>query len=120
MPQHVALVGADLFSAYHELARGLKQVGALVTGIGMATHAGALPAGLKPWVDNWEPAGNITDAQSILDAARRAGRKRSLDRLETGDETLVVPTAEARAALGLPGLTVRSALLCRDKPAMKE
>jgi hypothetical protein len=120
MPLHVALVGADLFSAYHELARGLKQVGALVTGIGPTTHAAALPPGLRPWLDNWEPVGKLTEARSILDAAQRAGRKRSLDRLETGDETLVVPTAEARAALGLPGLSVRSALLCRDKPAMKE
>jgi carbamoyl-phosphate synthase L subunit-like protein len=120
MPKHVALVGADLFSAYHELARGLKQVGALVTGIGAATSTSALPAGLKPWLDALEPAGNLTDAGSIADAARRASRRRGLDRLETGDENLVVPTAEARAALGLPGLSVRSALLCRDKPAMKE
>jgi len=44
MPQHVALVGADLFPAYYELARGLKQVGALVTGIGPTSHAGALPS----------------------------------------------------------------------------
>src|SRR5262245_40328444 len=120
MPKHVALVGADLFSAYHELARGLKQVGALVTGIGAATSTSALPAGLKPWLDAWEPASNLMDAGSVADAARRANRRRSLDRLETGDENLVVPTAEARAALGLPGLSVHSALLCRDKPAMKE
>jgi len=120
MPKHVALVGADLFSAYHDLARGLKQVGALVTGIGATGSTAALPAGLKPWLDAWEPVGNLMDAQAIADAARRAARRRSLDRIETGDENLVVPTAEARAALGLPGLSVRTALLCRDKPAMKE
>jgi hypothetical protein len=120
MPKHVALVGADLFSAYHDLARGLKQVGALVTGIGSTSSSAALPAGLKPWLDAWEPVANMLDPASILDAARRAGRRRALDRLETGDENLVVPTAEARAALGLPGLSVRTALLCRDKPAMKE
>jgi formate-dependent phosphoribosylglycinamide formyltransferase (GAR transformylase) len=120
MPKHVALVGADLFSAYHELARGLKQVGALVTGIGPTSTTAALPAGLKPWLDAWEPVASLTDGQAIADAARRAGKRRSLDRLETGDENLVVPTAQARAALGLPGLSVQSALLCRDKPAMKE
>jgi len=120
MPQHVALVGADLFPAYFELARGLKQVGALVTGIGVTAHAGALPADLKPWLDAWEPASNLGDPQSLLDAARRAGRRRGLDRLETGDEQLVVPTAQVRQALGLPGLSLRSAQLCRDKPSMKE
>lgn len=120
MPKHVALVGADLFSAYHELARGLKQVGARVTGIGLTATVAALPAGLKPWLDAWEPVGNLTDPASLAEAARRAGRRAPLDRLETGDENLVVPTAEARAALGLPGLSVRTALLCRDKPVMKE
>jgi formate-dependent phosphoribosylglycinamide formyltransferase (GAR transformylase) len=120
MPKHVALVGADLFSAYHDLARGLKQVGARVTGIGPTATAAALPPGLKPWLDAWEPVGNLLDPQSLADAARRAGRRVGLDRLETGDENLVVPTAEARGALGLPGLSVRTALLCRDKPAMKE
>jgi len=120
MPQHVALVGADIFPAYYELARGLKQVGALVTGIGLTAQTGNLPADLKPWLDAWEPVGKITDPQHLLDAARRAARRRGLDRLETGDESLVVPTAQARAVLGLPGLSLRSAELCRDKPSMKE
>ncbi|HEV8631661.1 MAG TPA: ATP-grasp domain-containing protein [Thermoanaerobaculia bacterium] len=121
MPKHVALVGADLFPAYFELARGLKQVGARVTGIGATGTVGALPAALKPWLDAWEPVSSLTDPQAIADAARRAARAgRGLDRLETGDENLVVPTAEARAALGLPGLSMRTAVLCRDKPAMKE
>ena len=119
MPKHVALVGADLFSAYHDLARGLKQVGALVTGIGF-TSLDRLPAGLRPWLDNWEQVGNVADPAAIFEAARRASRRRPLDRLETGDENLVLPTAQAREGLGLPGLSVRTAHLCRDKPAMKE
>ena len=45
---------------------------------------------------------------------------RSVDMVETGDESLVVQVAKVREALGLPGLSVRSANLCRDKPAMKE
>jgi formate-dependent phosphoribosylglycinamide formyltransferase (GAR transformylase) len=120
MPLHVALVGADLFSAYHELARGLKQVGARVTGIGPTPSAARLAPGLRPWLDGWEPTASLTDARALVDAVRRASRRWSVDRIETGDETLVMPTAEARAMLGLPGLSTRSALLCRDKPAMKD
>jgi hypothetical protein len=120
MAKHVALVGADLFSAYHELARGLKQVGARVTGIGPTPSADRLPAGLKPWLDAWETTASLTEPRALLDAARRAGRRAPLDRIETGDETLVLPVAEVREALRLPGLSARTALLCRDKPAMKD
>ena len=119
MPKHVALVGADLFSAYHDLARGLKQVGAAVTGIGFSPRD-QLPAGLRPWLDEWVQVGNVADPAALFEAARLAGRHRALDRLETGDENLVLPTAQARERLGLPGLSARSAHLCRDKPAMKE
>ena len=119
MPKHVALVGADLFSAYHDLARGLKQVGAAVTGIGFSPRA-QLPAGLRPWLDQWVQVGNVADPAALFEAARQAGRHRTLDRLETGDENLVLPTAQARERLGLPGLSARTAHLCRDKPAMKE
>ena len=119
MPKHVALVGADLFSAYHDLARGLKQVGAAVTGIGFSPRD-QLPAGLRPWLDEWVQVGNVADPAALFEAARLAGRHRTLDRLETGDENLVLPTAQARERLGLPGLSARSAHLCRDKPAMKE
>ena len=119
MPKHVALVGADLFSAYHELARGLKEVGSVVTGIGFTPRSG-LAAGLKPWLDEWIQVRDVADPAPLVDAARQAGRRRSLDRLETGDENLVLPTAQARERLGLPGLSVRTAHLCRDKPAMKE
>ena len=119
MPKHVALVGPDLFSAYHELARGLKQVGAVVTGIGF-TGRSSLPAGLRPWLDEWIQVRDVADPAALVEAARQAGRRRALDRLETGDENLVLPAALARERLGLPGLSARTAHLCRDKPAMKE
>jgi hypothetical protein len=35
-------------------------------------------------------------------------------------EAHIMPTAKVREAAGIPGTTVRTAWLCRDKPAMKE
>ncbi len=119
MPKHVALVGPDLFSAYDELARGLKQVGARVTGIGHTAQSRLSPR-LKPWLDAYVQVPKLMDSRSLLEGAARAGRRFPLDLIETGDESLVLATAEVREQLRLPGLSVRSAHLCRDKPAMKE
>ena len=119
MSLHVALVGPDLFSAYDELARGLKQVGVRVTGIGH-TPQSRLSSTLKPWLDEYVQVSSLLDAQSLIDGARRAGVRAPLDLIETGDESLVLVTAKVRQLLELPGLSVRSATLCRDKPAMKE
>lgn len=119
MPRHVALLGPDLFSAYHELARGLKQVGAVVSGIGHTPRA-QLDSRLKHWLDAYVQVPSLLDPGAVLGGAREIARHKPLDLLETGDEALVVTAAQVRQTLGLPGLSLRSANLCRDKPAMKE
>lgn len=118
MPKHVAFVGPDLFSAYVDMVRGLKQAGAVVTGIGHTPKTG-LDDELKHYLDHYEHVPNVMDAGSVFEAVRGVDKLRSVDLLETGDEALIMPVARAREALGLPGLSVRSANLCRDKPAMK-
>ncbi len=119
MAKHVVFVGPDLFSAYTEMVRGLKQAGGLVTGVGH-TPKERLDPRLKHYLDHYVHVGNVLDPTAVFDAVRDVDRLRSVDMLETGDESLIVPVAQAREALGLPGLSVRSANLCRDKPAMKE
>ncbi len=119
MPPHVVLLGPDLFAAFHEFARALKEVGARVTGVG-STPRERLRAGLARHLDHWERVDSPFDATQVVAAVRHASRRAAVDRLETVEERLVEPAAEARAHLGLPGLTPRAARLCRDKPAMKE
>ncbi len=119
MPKHVAFVGPDVFSAYVDMVRGLKQAGGTVTGIGH-TSKDRLDPRLAHYLDHWVQVANVGDAGAVFEAVRGVDRLRSVDLLETGDESLVGPVAQAREALGLPGLSVRSATLCRDKPAMKE
>ena len=116
---HIALLGPDLFPAFHDFARALKEVGARVTGIG-STSAGRLRAGLKRHLDAWEQVPSPFDGALVARAVARAAASKPIDRLETVEERLVEAAAAARRELGLPGLSVEAAKLCRDKPAMKE
>ena len=119
MSLHVALVGPDLFAAFHDFARGLKECGARVTGVG-ATPRSKLRAGLARHLDHWLEVRSPFDAAEVARVVGAHARSRPVDRLETVEERLVEPAAAAREALGLPGLSAASAHLCRDKPAMKE
>jgi hypothetical protein len=119
---HVVLVGPDLFAAFHDFVRALKETGAQVSGIG-ATPLPRLRAGLSRYLDAWETVRSPFDPQEIAAATRRiAARQRRfpIAALETVEERLIEPTAVAREMLGIPGLSADSARLCRDKPAMKE
>ncbi len=116
---HVVLLGPDLFAAFHDFARALKEIGARVSGIGPAPQS-RLRAGLKRHLDAWEPVRNPFDPRDVAQAVRRLGRISAVDRLETVEERLIESAAAAREELALPGLALRSARLCRDKPAMKE
>ncbi|MEM6797265.1 MAG: ATPase [Acidobacteriota bacterium] len=119
MPKHVVFVGPDLFSAYTDMVRGLKQAGARVTGIGHSSITRLDPR-LHRRLDDYVRVSTLLDARTLLAAVRRIDRRRPVDLIETGDESLVLAVAQVREILELPGLSVRSATLCRDKPAMKE
>ena len=120
MTLHVALLGPDLFAAFNDFARGLKEAGARVTGVG-ATPEGRLRAGLRRHLDRWVRVADPFDGEQVANALRAAaGGAPALDRLETVEERLIESAAAARGRLGLPGLGSESARLCRDKPAMKE
>lgn len=118
MSKHVVFLGPDLFSAYVDMVRGLKKAGARVTGMGH-TAVQNLDPRLHRYLDAYEQV-NVTDASQVVAACGRVGARAPVDLLETGDESLVMAAAVARRTLELPGLSVRSAQLCRDKPAMKE
>jgi carbamoylphosphate synthase large subunit len=115
---HVVLLGPDLFAAFHDFARALKETGASVSGIG-STPQPRIRAGLKKYLDAWETVRSPFDGEEVAKAARRLAARRSIDALETVEERLIEAAAAARERLGIPGLSVASARLCRDKPAMK-
>jgi len=119
MSPRIVLLGVDLFPAFQDFARGLQEAGARVLGVG-STSRSRLSAGLRRWLDDWIEVASPFDVEATaVELTRRLGRP-SPERLEAIDERLVVPAAEIRSRLGLPGQSIESARLCRDKPAMKE
>jgi len=116
---HVLFLALETHVYNHEFIRGLKESGARVSAIGHAPKE-RLAARLRELLDAYEPVRSLFDPPQVLEAARRLGARTPLARVETIDEPLVIPAAELRESLGLPGLSKRTATLCRDKAAMKE
>jgi formate-dependent phosphoribosylglycinamide formyltransferase (GAR transformylase) len=116
---HVIFVEPRFPANQREFARALHEVGAKVTGIGEAP-ADALGDALRGWLDGYEQVGSVCDEGAMVDAVRRVQRRGWVDRLEATVEAHILPTAHVREACGIPGTSVRTAFLCRDKPAMKD
>ena len=102
-----------------EFVRALHAVGARVTGIGERPREALDPA-LRSWLAHYEQVGNITDEAQVERAVRVVQQRVRVDRLEAVVEAHVMCAAKVRAKLGIPGTSVESTWLCRDKPAMKD
>jgi hypothetical protein len=108
------------FPAYQaSFVRGLKEVGAAVTGLGERPYE-ALGDELRGLLDGYEQVPSVCHEGTMTDAVRRVQARGWVDRLEATIEAHILPVARVREACGIPGTTVRTAYLCRDKPAMKE
>ena len=102
-----------------QFVRALAAVGARVIGIG-ERPLGALDEELKNWLTEYVQIGSVVHEPSLLDAVRHVQRQVWVDRLEATVEAHIMPAAKVREACGIPGTSVRTAWLCRDKPSMKE
>ena len=116
---HVLFVAPHFPSYQRHFVRAMHSVGAKVTGIGEASPA-HMDTELKSWLHGYEQVSSVCDEQQMLDAVRRVQRREWVDRLESTIEAHILPVAKVREATGIPGLSVQAALLCRDKPMMKE
>ena len=102
-----------------QFVRGLAAAGARVIGIGERPHE-QLDAELRSWMAHYERVGSVVDEAELLAAVRRVQKHVWVDRLEATVEAHIMAAAKVRAASGIPGTSVRTAWLCRDKPAMKQ
>ena len=116
---HVLFVEPCFPHNQKQFVRALHSVGAKVTGIGeMPRHA--LPDDVKGWLHGYEQVPSVVHEPSMLEAVKRIQARGWVDRLEATVEAHIMAAAKVREARGIPGTSVRTSYLCRDKPAMKE
>ncbi len=116
---HVIFVEPRFPTYQREFVRGLREVGAVVTGIGEAPVE-ALDDEVKGWLHAYEQVPSVVNEDAMLETVRRIQSRGWVDRLEATIEAHIMPAAHVRAATGIPGTSVETAWLCRDKPSMKE
>jgi carbamoylphosphate synthase large subunit len=116
---HVILVEPAFPRNQREFARALAATGARVSAIGEAPTA-SLDDELRSWLSHYEPISSVVNEAALLAAVRKIQGMGWVDRLETTIEAHILPAAHVREKCGIPGTSVKSAYLCRDKPAMKE
>ncbi|NND76485.1 MAG: ATP-grasp domain-containing protein [Ilumatobacter sp.] len=102
-----------------QFARGLAEAGATVIGIGERPKDG-LDDDVRNWLTHYEQVASVVDDESVMRAVRWIQDRLWVDRLEATVEAHIMTAARVRAACNIPGTSVRTAHLCRDKPEMKE
>ena len=100
-------------------ARALAEAGATVIGVGESPPE-ALDGQLKGWLHHYEQVSSVTDVEAMTRVVRWTQDKLWVDRIEATIEAHTLPTAQVREACTIPGTSVRTAWLCRDKPSMKQ
>jgi biotin carboxylase len=115
---HILFLAPDTHVYNHGFLKALKDLGAKVSGIGMVGRDKLSPEATK-LLDGYRHCDRMMEAAAVQRAARDLG-KPAFDRIETIDEPLVDIAASLRGTLGVRGLSLETARLCRDKVAMKE
>ncbi|MCG3133887.1 MAG: hypothetical protein HMLKMBBP_01153 [Planctomycetes bacterium] len=116
---HVIFVEPRFPSNQKKFVRGLIEAGAAVSAVGEQPRE-ALGDELRGQLTWYEQVRSVVDEESMTAAVKRIQSRGWIDRLEATVEAHILPAAKVREACGIPGTSVRSAFLCRDKPAMKE
>ena len=119
MPADVVFLEPSFPRNQREFVRALHAVGARVIGIGERPKE-SLDDELRHWLTHYEQVGNITSESQVERAVRFVQTKVRVDRLEAVVEAHVMCAARVREKCGIPGTSVQTTFLCRDKPAMKE
>ena len=102
-----------------QFVRGLTEAGATVVGIGERPRDW-LDSDVGDWLSHYEQVPSVVDVDALESAVRFIQSRIWVDRLEATIEAHVEAAAAVRERCGIPGTSVRTAFLCRDKPAMKE
>jgi formate-dependent phosphoribosylglycinamide formyltransferase (GAR transformylase) len=116
---HVVFIEPRFPGNQRLFVKALSEIGATVTAIGEGSKD-SLDDELRHQLTHYEQVNSVVDEDSVLKAVRFIQSRKHVDRLEATVEAHIMPIAHVREAAGIPGTSVRTAFLCRDKPAMKE
>jgi biotin carboxylase len=97
----------------------LASVGANVYGVG-ESEEGHLGDDLLGALRGYYRVGSVTDVGQMVTAVRHFQDRVWIDALEATVEAHTMTAAQVREACDIPGTSVRTTWLCRDKPSMKE
>lgn len=99
--------------------RGLRKVGAMVTGVGTLKPE-QLDGELRYLLDGYESVPDLSDGDALFAAVRRIqDRGPWVDRLEATLEGHLAVTAQVRARASIPGVSPEMVELTRDKARLK-
>jgi len=116
---HVVFIEPRFPANQRQFVRALAEVGAEVTAIGEGSKD-SLDDELRRCLLHYEQVSSVVRTDELNRAVRWIQSKKWVDRLEATVEAHIMATAQVREACEIPGTSVRTAYLCRDKPAMKE
>lgn len=116
---HVIFVEPCFPYNQRQFVRALREVGATVTGIGEIPKD-SLPQEIRGWLHHYEQVPSVVHQPSLEAAVAKVQNMAWVDRLEGTVEAHMMAIARTREARGIPGTSVETTYLCRDKPAMKE
>jgi len=116
---NVVFVEPAFPSNQREFVRALAEAGANVIGIG-ERPGDHLDDQLKSWMSHYSQVPTVVDVGVMTDAVRWIQGKVWVDRIEATIEAHTLPVAQVRENCTIPGTSVRTAWLCRDKPSMKD
>src|SRR3954452_19166040 len=116
---NVVFVDPAFPSTQRHFVRALAEVGASVYGVG-DRPADWLDDDLRSWMVHYHQVPDVTDVGVMTDAVRWIQDKVWVDRLEATIESHTLAAAQVRENCTIPGTSVRTAWLCRDKPSMKQ
>jgi D-alanine-D-alanine ligase-like ATP-grasp enzyme len=99
-------------------ALALASVGANVFGVGESDEW-ALDDELRSAMSGYYRVNSVTNLREMVDAVRFIQSKVWVDRLEATVEAHTMTAAQVREHCDIPGTSVKTTWLCRDKPSMK-
>ncbi len=102
-----------------QYTRGLAEVGANVFGVGDQPLANLSPQ-LRGYLTDYLQVPRLLDDNDVVERVSAWVRGRSIDRIESNWEVMVLTAARLRERLGIPGMSLDAVRGFRDKQLMKE